>query len=52
MTRESSGIPGTGPFCKTIFKTIEKMIADMLKENLSARVKVKDPDGKIIDIIT
>jgi hypothetical protein len=34
------------------FETIEKMIADMLKENPSARLKVKERDGKIIDIIT
>jgi hypothetical protein len=34
------------------FKTIEKMIAARLKENSSARVKVKEPDGKIIDIMT
>jgi hypothetical protein len=34
------------------FMTIEKMLADLLKENPSARVKVKEPNGKIIDIIT
>jgi hypothetical protein len=33
------------------FKAIEKMIADMLKEDPSARVKVRQPNGKIIDII-
>jgi hypothetical protein len=34
------------------FKAIEKVLADMLKEKPSARVKVKELDGKIIDIIT
>ncbi len=33
------------------FKTIQTMLAD-LKENPSARVRVKEPGGKIIDIIS
>jgi len=32
--------------------TIDKMIEDKLRENPTARVKVKEPDGKIIDLIT
>jgi hypothetical protein len=32
-------------------ETVEKMINEMLKENPAARTKVKEPDGRIIDLI-
>jgi hypothetical protein len=33
-------------------KTIDKIIEDELKKNPAARMKVREPDGKIIDLIS